>query len=220
MTTGRRPLKVLIVEGQSDLRVVPFLFERAGVSWPKGNEPVDVREPGGFDGMVKEGYLGSQWKQSGMAALGIIADADTDPQARWNALRARLLPLRPDVPVSLPTDGLYLAGVNGPSLGVWIMPENGPAGMLESLLLKARGGPADVWELATRAVNEARAAGAPWRDPHRHKAELHSWLAWQDPPGRQMHEAARDNLLRPDEPSLMRLTDWFRRVFDIPASAP
>ena len=56
--------------------------------------------------------------------------------------------------------------------------------MMETFLLFLR--PADntaLHKLAETAVTQAHAVGAPFLEPHRDKALIHSWLSWQDPPG-------------------------------------
>ncbi len=40
-----------------------------------------------------------------------------------------------------------------------------------------------------RAVADARSLGAPCIEAHVSKANIYTWLAWQDPPGRQLHQA-------------------------------
>jgi AAA ATPase domain len=67
---------------------------------------------------------------------------------------------------------------------------------------------------ARDATAQARALGAPFRDAHREKAELHAWLAWQDPPGQQLHAAVRAHALPPAPPVTAAFVAWFRRLFD------
>lgn len=57
------------------------------------------------------------------------------------------------------------------------------------MLLALRTGAPAVRAYAGQVVTEASALGAPYRQTHRDKAELHTWLAWQDPPGLQVHLA-------------------------------
>jgi hypothetical protein len=68
---------------------------------------------------------------------------------------------------------------------------------------------------ARDATSYARRLGAPFRDSHREKAELHAWLAWQDPPGRQLHEAVRARALPPAPPVTNAFVAWFRHLFDL-----
>jgi hypothetical protein len=95
------------------------------------------------------------------------------------------------------------------------MPDNVRAGMLETLLLALRTGDAVLHDHARDATHQARVLGAPFRDVHREKAELHAWLAWQDPPGRQLHDAVRARILPPAPPVTDAFISWFRRLFEV-----
>lgn len=50
---------------------------------------------------------------------------------------------------------------------------------------------------------------------HHDKADIHTWLAWRDPPGRQLHDAVKQRILRPDSPHAAPFVRWFRRTFDV-----
>lgn len=69
---------------------------------------------------------------------------------------------------------------------------------------------------ASDAIDAARRLGAPYSDAHRDKAQIHSWLAWQDPPGRQLHQAVMERMLHGKSPALERFIAWFRRLYDLP----
>jgi len=87
--------------------------------------------------------------------------------------------------------------------------------MLESLLLALRAGDEALHDHARDATQQARTRGAKFRDSHREKAELHAWLAWQDPPGRQLHDAVRARMMPPAPPVTNGFVAWFRRLFEI-----
>lgn len=100
-------------------------------------------------------------------------------------------------------------------VGVWLMPDNVRAGMLESLLLGLRAGNSALHDHARAVVARARELGAPFLETHREKAELHTWLAWEDPPGRQLHEAVRSKSLAPMPATSGPFVAWFRARFDV-----
>ena len=95
------------------------------------------------------------------------------------------------------------------------MPDNVRTGMLETLLLALRVGDQALHDHARDATGHARTLGAPFRDSHREKAELHAWLAWQDPPGRQLHDAVRARHLLPAPPVTDPFVGWFRQLFEL-----
>ena len=86
---------------------------------------------------------------------------------------------------------------------------------VEIMLLELRAGDRAIEEHVGASVERAKELGAPYRHVHRAKAELHTWLAWQDPPGLQMHLAVRARLLRPTEAVTSGFVAWFRRLFQV-----
>jgi hypothetical protein len=215
MTLRRTHPRILVVEGKAERWVFPQLLELAGIAWPKGNEPVWIEEQDGIGNILAPGFIETTLKASGVTAVGIVVDANGDPGSRWEKLRARLAGSYPDFPVALPATGAVHAIADKPHIGVWVMPDNVRTGMLETLLLALRVGDPALHDHARDATSQAKTLGAPFRDNHREKAELHSWLAWQDPPGRQLHEAVRDRRLLPDPQITDPFVGWFRQLFEI-----
>ena len=88
--------------------------------------------------------------------------------------------------------------------------------MLEDFLIRlipesSRG----LYELAEQCVAEAARSGDPFKDVHKAKAEIHTWLAWQDEPGRQLHQAGHHRVLDPERPESQPFVHWFRHLFDV-----
>ena len=54
-----------------------------------------------------------------------------------------------------------------------------------------------------------------FKDVHKTKAVIHTWLAWQDEPGPQLHEAVKHRVLDPKKPESRAFVDWFRRLFGV-----
>jgi hypothetical protein len=215
MKSRRIRPRVLVVEGQDEKRVFPQLLELAGIFWPKGDEPVDIEEKDGIDNILAPGFIETTLKASGIKMVGVIVDANGDPASRWEQLRLRLAAIFPGFPVELPAAGVIHEVADKPRVGVWVMPDNVRVGMLETLLLALRGGDPVLHDHARDATHQARVLGAPFRDTHREKAELHAWLAWQDPPGRQLHDAVRARKLPPAPPVTDAFVAWFRRLFEV-----
>lgn len=140
MTLRRTYPRVLIVEGKDELRVLPELLELAGIPWPKGNEPVRIEEQDGIGNILEPGFIETTLKASGVTAVGIVVDANGDPASRWEKLRSRLAVSYPEFPLELPATGVIHQVTDKPRVGVWVMPDNVRAGMLETLLLALRVG--------------------------------------------------------------------------------
>jgi hypothetical protein len=208
------PRNRLLVEGLSEQRVIPELIEGAGIPWGEKADPIVMISPyEGVDDLLAPSEIVTQSKSSGLAALGVIVDADLDPVARWAQLRARVKG-RFDLPEQPPASGLVVANRDGLRFGAWLMPDNISRGMLETFLCMLR--PTDkpgLLEHSERAAAEAKRLGAPFKDTHADKAHIHSWLAWQDPPGLQLHQAVLTKVLDPTCQEAASFVRWFKELF-------
>lgn len=209
------PRNRLLVEGLSEQRVIPQLIEGAGVHWgPKEDPIVTIYHYEGAEDLLGPNQIVTQSKSSGLVALGVVVDADEDPMARWASLRGRVEG-RFDLPEEPPANGL-IVDRGGLRFGAWIMPDNVGRGMLETFLCMLR--PTDnlrLLEHSHDAAGRARALGAPFKDNHTDKAHIHGWLAWQDPPGLQLHQAVLAKLLDPTGPHAAGFVRWFRELFRV-----
>ena len=212
--------KLLLVEGEDDKRVIPELIEKgAGLPWGESKETriVDIKQAGGDMNLLAPDYIATELKVSRLHSLGVILDADEEPVARWQALRDRCLAFHPDFPEEIPADGLFAELKSGIRFGAWLMPDNRQQGMLETFLLTLR--PAEtsteLWRHTTDAVDQAKLHGAAWQKTHRDKAICHTFLAFQDPPGRQLHQAINERLLDAKSDGGKRFVAWFRRLYDV-----
>ena len=121
-----------------------------------------------------------------------------------------------DLPEQIPVGGLDVVHSDGVRFGVWIMPDNRLTGMLEDFLVRLI--PDDssgLYELAASSVADAKRRGAPFRDVQVRKAEIHTWLAWQDPPDLRLHDAVKHAVLNPARAESRTFVNWFRRLFRV-----
>lgn len=211
--------KVLLVEGEGDLRVITALAGKHGIDLSKstGSYPVPARIKS-MPTLLDPEFLATETSGSGLEILGIVLDADTEPGRRMESLRQSCEKgLRRQLPEALPVDGLILDAEEGkPRFGVWIMPDNSSQGMLETFLaylVPQSGSP--CWEWTAELCDQARDKGATFREVHRDKARIHAYLAFQDEPGRQLHEAVIKRILDPNHPMAKRFLDWFCRLFEL-----
>lgn len=215
------PVRRLLVEGDEDLRVIPELIEQAtGLDWGKSKETrlVDIKPAHGVECLLEPGYIATEYKTARLQALGVVLDADDDPVGRWRRLRSSSgLPFAGELPEELPGAGLVFAPALGARFGVWLMPDNGQRGMLETFLLTLRpqSSEGSLWQWADEVVEQAQGRGAPFRSTHRDKARCHTFLAWQDPPGRQLHQALKERLLDPRAEGGKAFVAWFRQLYSV-----
>ena len=170
----------LLVEGETDKRVIPYLMEANGVMWPDPPaSPVFIEPYGSVDEILKPEVIELEIGASGLEALGVVVDANGDAAARWDGVKTWCGSEFADLPEEIPDDSRPL------------------------------------YELARNCVAEAQRSGAPFRDVHERKAEIYTWLAWQDPPDLRLHEAVKHTVLRPDRAESQTFVNWFRRLFRV-----
>ena len=209
--------KVLLVEGKQDVRVIPQLIEANGINWGTRRNPVVyIRDYEGYQNLVDPDVISTELQASGLSVLGIIIDADDNPLGRWQSVRSASLKSIPDIPEALPEEGLIHIGTNGIKFGIWIMPDNKMRGMLETFLTyMIPTGNEALWQFAKKVVQDAKSQGAEFTDPHLDKANIYTWLAWQNPPGRQIHQAIMERILDPTHPNAQRFVTWFKTLYGL-----
>ncbi len=208
---------VLMVEGRQDKFVIPELIEANGVNWGTRKKPVVfIRDYDGYTKLVNPLEISTALKDSGLEALGIMVDADEYPDQRWQSLRNACLKSIPDLPVELPETGLIHITQDGQRFGIWMMPDNRLRGMLETFLAYMVPEANDaLWTYSQVVVEEAHRKNAPFTEFHRDKAQIYTWLAWQNPPGRQLHQAVMERILNPHHPRAQTFISWFKQLYEL-----
>ncbi|MBP0015818.1 MAG: hypothetical protein J7545_08395 [Roseofilum sp. SBFL] len=209
--------KKLIVEGNEDLRVIPELIEAHGVIWePIKNERVVEIIVADGDKKINKESISTRFKESGLTALGIIVDADQDLEGRWRSIRNFCLPSIADIPEQLPASGLIHITPENIRFGIWIMPDNQTQGMLETFLKYLVPDKSQtLWEYAQEVAQAAKKKEATFKSSHVDKANIYTWLAWQDPPGRQLHDAVKQKILDPNHPKAQDFVKWFKALYQL-----
>ena len=216
--------KKLIVEGEQDKRVIPQLMAANGVTWTLGKEPVYIQSYGS-DGFINNKKISARLKASELTHLGLIIDADENPKDRWQSIRNACLKVEAiqksidNLPEQMPETGLIINIPNGTKFikfGVWMMPDNENRGMLETFLaymIKDESDP--LWQYTQEVITAAKNRGAKFKDSYIDKARIHSWLAWQKYPGRQLHDAVKLKILDPQHPKAQVFVKWFKDLYDL-----
>ncbi|WP_017304367.1 DUF3226 domain-containing protein [Spirulina subsalsa] len=209
--------KVLLVEGKQDLLVIPELMEANGIKWGTRKSPVVfIRDYEGYQNLIDPDRIATELQASGLSALGIMIDADDDPIGRWQSIRNASLKSIPDMPENLPADGLIHTTPTGIQFGIWMMPDNQMRGMLETFLTYLIPTNSEtLWQFAQAATHEAKGKGAVFTDYQSDKANIYTWLAWQNPPGRQLHQAIIERILHPNHPNGQRFVTWFKDLYSL-----
>ena len=167
--------KILLVEGADDKRVVEHLWKRCHRSEPS----FDIEDKGGIDELLKA--IGTEIKVPGRVVVGIVADANDDVGARWDAISNCLREVDIAAPREPPSNGVIMDGV--PRSGVWLMPDNQSPGELEDFVLKMVPRDDPVWPLAQGYVRSIPKGKRKFRAGKTSRAEIHAWLATREEPG-------------------------------------
>lgn len=212
------PHNVLLVEGKDDLFVVANLLKHhLAIDEVKNVLYIDKKD----SITILLDKLRGDLQRSNLERLGVVIDADDSAANRWAALRHRLKNLGditvPDLPDTPDIDGTICTAQRQDrtvKLGIWLMPDNQQAGMLEhfiSSLIK----PDDLlWPRARDCVNGIPADQRRFHPPHQIKAEVYTWLAWQKDPGNPFGVAIEARCLDAEAPRARHFVDWLRRLFD------
>jgi hypothetical protein len=140
---------------------------------------------------------------SGVAALGVTRDADDDVSRTFQSVCSLLTNQGLPTP---PAPGQIVGGA--PRVGVFLLPDNHNAGMLEDLCLTAsRADPAMPCVDEFFRCVQVQAVRVP---NNMAKARVHAWLASQLEPDRRLGEAARAGYWAWHDPAFADLEDFLR----------
>jgi hypothetical protein len=202
--------RVLLVEGKNDEYVVRRICDRLGLVNIK-----DIRPQAGKAPLLE--MLPVQLQESDIAVLGVILDADTDLAASWQSVADRLREAGYQGIEPLPDkNGTILMPPSGsnllPKIGIWLMPNNCVPGILEDFLQFL------VPEGDALLPHARQAIGTlPERrfsDAQESKVLIHTWLAWQEEPGKQYGQAITARYLDTGLPLAKTFTAWLQETFE------
>jgi len=213
---------ILLVEGESDRSFFEAICRMLGIS-------VDVRvaTPKDMGGVhnTKEGVLRHltlallpQLQDGQLARIGVVVDADRLMHGSGFAATLQrfteALAQAGYQPNPMAASGLVFTHQDGlADLGLWIMPNNADAGMLEDWIKQCLGlAEAALYQHGEKSIDAI--PGAPKFQPwHRTKAEVATWLAWQKKPEHGLYNAVQSDLLNTDALLFKELQAWLGHVF-------
>lgn len=183
---------LLLVEGRQDQRFLTAMLAA------RGRSDVEVRQTGGTYGLTTD--LATIVRTSGFRQvrwLGIMHDADDDPQAAFDRIRTALRATS----LSTPPHSWVVTG-SDPAVAAIILPDGTSTGDLETLVLQSLAGNA----VAGCVDDYIRCLSAQARAPRREsKSRMQTFLASLDRPDLRLGEAAERGLLPLSSPDLDRL---------------
>ena len=211
--------QILLVEGPDDEHVIKAICGRR--SLPKIQE---IHQCDGIEKLLEA--LPVRLKESDIGILGLVVDADINLLSRWDAIRYRLRDAGyTNLPATPPSTGLVIhppVETLLPKVGVWLMPNNLSAGILEDFLkfLIPDLDNNSLFSHATSAVNSIPATATRFSSVAKPKALIHTWLAWQEEPGRPLGQSITARFLDHDVPEVTIFATWLSELFNFTVEPP
>lgn len=201
---------LLIVEGPDDFHTFTHLFDHYNLKWK-----CRIQDGGGFESI--RGSLGVRVDESNLERLGIVIDANHDIAARWQSIRDAVDELGyVGVPESPNPIGTIIEEPERVTIGIWLMPNNTIVGALEDFAkLLIRESDMPLFDMAQQAVTAIPAGLRKFTDTGVMKANIHTWLAWQEEPGKPIGQAITKKYLDAEAEHAKLLIDWIRQLFKL-----
>lgn len=207
MPRPRQPSRLLWVEGKDDSAVTQSLCAAHDLL-----AVFRVQARSGVDELLATFF--TELRAPGVERFGVVVDANGDAEARWDSIRHTLESEGyGDVPKRLDPDGIIVPGTSHrPWFGAWIMPNNSDSGAIEDFAARLIPGGDPLWSYAAAAIDRIPEALRRFPTVRRAKAEMHTWLAWQESPGSPMGQAITKGDLDPRAPLAEAFVAWLRRL--------
>ena len=194
--------KVLLVEGVNDKHVVCNLRQRLVPELE-----FKCLEKRGIDSLLKA--ISTEIKVPGRQAVGIVADANEDIHARFQAIADKLSAAGVTPPNALDGEGTVIDGE--PRIGLWLMPDNSSPGELEDFIVELLPEDDPIWPRAHQYIDGIPPHEREFKEHKATRAKLYAWLATRESP-QQMGAAIGAGSLVAGLPA-ERFANWLRRLF-------
>ena len=203
--------KILLVEGTDDEHVIKHICGNRGIPH------LDDVKPHGSVSMLLDSFPVRLKASEEGDIVGVVIDADTDLAARWQSLRDRLIRVGytgvPDEPTAGGTIIDPPVGVLLPRVGIWIMPDNQTKGILEDFIRFLVPAGSRLFDHVATSVATIPAGERRFSQLAEPKALIHTWLAWQEEPGKPMGTAITARYLDHGVAQVDILVSWLKRLF-------
>ena len=204
------PTSLLLVEGRSEENAIREFYKQ----W-KIDINFDISSEGSIT-KLKTSFKMHLKSSNILRKLWVIIDADASYACACQSIRDILERSgKYNPPLQLCSNGLILTPIDENDLvvGVWIMPNNQDVGMLEDFMMGII--PEDnmlLHEAETVLTNIEKKNIQKYKNVHRAKAKLHTWLACHDDPGDSVNVAIRKNLFSQDKELVIAFRAWLMEL--------
>ena len=225
MSEKKSEKHILLVEGEADRGFFEVLCRKSAIEVAiRVATPKDLASTATTRN-TKEGVFNllpallKQLEDGGIEKLAVVVDADSQingggfPQA-CTRVSVALQSAGYILSTASPAEGLIFEHTDGfADVGLWVMPNNADEGMLEDWIRQCLH-PDETALYQHGCIAIDKIPGSPkFKSFHRTKAEVATWLAWQDKPGHGLYNAVNPQLLNPQAPLYSALQGWLKKVF-------
>jgi hypothetical protein len=204
----------LLVEGNDDFHVVHALFQKYNVPVRNLENPTggsfSVKDCMGIDKLIEQ--IPVQLKN--LQKLGLIIDADSDIDKRWQSLKDILKNNGYTLPEFPNVDGTIIKQ-HDKVIGIWLMPNNNHNGMIEDFMRFLIPNNDKLLDKAEKVLSEIEKGEINnYNLIHKSKALIHTWLAWQEAPGTPLGKAITARYLATENSAISdRFINWVSQLF-------
>lgn len=202
---------LLVVEGADDFHTFVSLFDAHGIVGK-----CRLEDGGGYERLRDS--IDARVDESGLERIGFVVDADENLGDRWRSLRDALIAAGYSaVPEAPEPTGTIITQSGKATVGMWLMPNSSLPGALEDFIrfLVPAGDP--LWNYVVTSVANIPQKPEPLTGNWISKANLHTWLAWQEEPGKPIGQAITKRYLDPRAEDAQQLLAWVRLLFRLDA---
>jgi hypothetical protein len=222
-----RAENLVLVEGSDDLHFLLHLLYHHGFAqtdlfpgehWAvmrsDSGDRVEFKFKDGFTKLASD--LRLEITPTHLKRIAIVVDTDSDLNSRWDAVRNAIARSGLASPDEIQQTGVVIREPDKPILGAWLMPDNVRPGYLEHLLAEMIDDADRLWPYAISCVQNLDTIERRFPPVRTKKAEVHTWLAWQEVPGARLSEAVVRHYVRPNCDAAQRFINWFNRWLTTP----
>lgn len=198
----------LLVEGKDDEYVINDLLNRHNI-----NNLFHIKSADGINNLVKS--LKDEIIATDLHSLGVILDVDQSFNSAWNRIKNILIELKcTDIPMDPNPEGTIVKNAKNRKIGVWLMPDNQNTGMLEDFISLMIPKNDDLWPKAKIDVENIPQCSRRFKPDYLSKAQVHTWLAWQEEPGTRMGQSFKKQYLDSNCELAVSFVNWAKGLLD------
>lgn len=199
----------LYVEGRDDFHSIVHLLNRHDL--PDAIFP-EVQAKGGIEKLLPA--IETAVPVAEGRPVGFVFDADSPLSNRWNQVGERFERVGLEVPPTPPQTGFIGESARYKTkVGAWLMPDNQRDGALEDFLRELIENDDAIIDHAEKATDKAVSLGAGFSEDDRLKAVIHTWLAWQETPGRPYGTAITAHYFGKDSEAARGFVEWIKSLY-------